>query len=149
MFSSLSSTTSARRPSREIVFGSFTKSSSFRAFSASPILNGIVMITVVPVPSLLSIRIVPPILSASFFAMGSPSPVPSYFDRLVSFSWVKRSNACATNSWLIPGPLSAQPNSYTTRFSSANFSLHHTWILPPGSVNFTALSEIAFRSRSK
>ena len=37
----------------------------------------------------------------------------------------------------------------TGRFSSANFSLHHTWILPPGSVNFTALSEIAFRSRSK
>ena len=149
MFSSLSSAIRARIPSKDISCLVPLSVFEISFFSGCPILNGSVIVTVVPLPFLLFISMVPSILSTIFLAIARPSPAPSYLVLLVSFSWENISNAWLINSSLMPIPLSSHTNSYITWLSSTDFSQHHTCIVPPGSVNFTALSATIVRSRSK
>ena len=108
IFSSLSS---VRRTWSPWIDVSVFSSVSVLSFLSVSIRNGIRITNVVPVPSLLSKEMVPPIFSTSFFVIGIPSPVPANFVRLPACSCANGSKMRFWNASVIPIPVSLQTNS--------------------------------------
>ena len=100
---------------------------------------GMSMKNVVPLPSSLSARIVPPALSTMRFTIGRPSPVPLISPALacirLAMSWMKGSKSLSSLSFEIPQPVSLIS---TCRVLVAPSHLTFTTI-SPRSVNFDAL----------
>jgi len=134
----LSSITRARRP---------VKSTGAQASSAGVIsvciAKGAVKEKMLPLPSLLSTEIVPPIRSTMDLEMVRPSPVPPYLRVVEESACVNRSKMLWILSAGIPMPVSFTENVRSTVFCSVwtadgpvNFTSSMT---SPDSVNLTAL----------
>ena len=92
-------------------------------------------VKVLPLPTSLWTSMVPPIMSAMFFAMVSPRPTPWTPLRVEFCSLVKGLNISSRNSGLMPIPLSATDRRYTVYWlDSSSPSTAEMVTSPPGLV---------------
>ena len=96
--------------------------------------EGILIVKVLPTPSVLLIKIFPPIILNMFFTRYKPNPLPLSLEPSGLWAWRNLWKISNRFSWDIPIPVSLIEISI-----SDPKSLTETYILPSTFVNFTAL----------
>ena len=130
-------------PMRVSPVSCFLGEATGHALSRRLLLRGKITHTMVPFPSVLVTRTLPPCSLTSLCTIISPTPFPATcrLTALLPLKWFL--NSFFRSSGGMPIPVSSTSTPHTCRSAKAR-----TWILPPRGVYFSALDSIFFNIES-